>query len=87
MIGFVVFGLVVGAVARLLVPGRQHLSLGMTVLLGVIGSVIGGVVANAIGTGDVMELNFIGSVVAIAASVVLIVAGENVGVLRRRSHR
>jgi uncharacterized membrane protein YeaQ/YmgE (transglycosylase-associated protein family) len=87
MIGFIVFGLVVGAVARLLVPGRQHLSLGMTVLLGVIGSVVGGVVANAIGTGDVMELNFLGSIVAIAASVVLIVVGENVGVLRRRTHR
>jgi len=87
MIGFIVFGLVVGMIARLLVPGRQHLSLGMTVLLGVIGSVVGGVVANAIGTGDVMELNFLGSLVAIAAAVVLIVVGENVGVLRRRTHR
>lgn len=87
MIGFIVFGLVVGVVARLLVPGRQHLSLGLTVLLGIIGSVVGGVVANALGTGDVMELNFLGSVIAIAAAVVLIVAGENVGVLRRRSGR
>lgn len=87
MIGFIVFGLVVGMVARLLVPGRQHLSLAVTVLLGVIGSVVGGVVANAIGTGDVMELNFFGSVVAIAAAVVLIVVGENMGVLRRRTHR
>jgi uncharacterized membrane protein YeaQ/YmgE (transglycosylase-associated protein family) len=87
MIGFIVFGLVVGMVARLLVPGRQHLRLWMTVLLGVIGSVIGGIVANALGTGDVMELNFIGSIVAIAASVVLIVAGENMGVLRRRTGR
>jgi hypothetical protein len=32
-----------------------------------------------------MELNFLGSVIAIAAAVVLIVAGENVGVLRRRT--
>lgn len=87
MIGFIVFGLVVGMVARLLVPGRQHLGLGMTLLLGVIGSVVGGVVANAIGTGDVMELNVIGSLVAIAAAVVLIVVGENVGVLRRRTGR
>lgn len=84
MIGFVVFGLVVGVLARLLVPGRQELSLGMTVLLGVIGSVVGGVVANALGTGDLFELNFIGSVVAIAASVVLIVVGERAGLLRRR---
>ena len=81
------FGLVVGVLARLLVPGRQELSLAMTVLLGVIGSVVGGVVANALGTGDVFELNFVGSIVAIAASVVLIVIGERTGVLRRRLGR
>lgn len=87
VIGFIVFGLVVGVLARLLVPGRQELGLGMTVLLGVIGSVVGGVVANALGTGDVFELNFLGSIVAIAASVVLVVIGERSGVLRRRLKR
>lgn len=76
MIGFVVFGLVVGIVARLVVPGRQHLSLWMTLLLGLLGSVVGGVVANALGTGDLFELNVIGSLVAIAAAVVLIVVGD-----------
>jgi uncharacterized membrane protein YeaQ/YmgE (transglycosylase-associated protein family) len=87
MIGFIVFGLVVGIIARLLVPGRQALGFGMTILLGVIGSVVGGVVANALGTGDVFELNFIGAVVAIAAAVVLIVLGERTGALRRRFGR
>ena len=85
MIGFVVFGLVVGLVARLLVPGRQHLSLGMTLLLGLVGSVVGGVIANALGTGDIFELNVIGSIVAIAAAVVLIVAGDRIGVIAKRS--
>jgi len=87
MIGFIVFGLVVGIIARLLVPGRQALGIGMTLLLGVIGSIIGGVVANALNTGDVFELNFIGAVVAIAASVVLIVIGERTGAIRRRFGR
>ena len=87
MIGFIVFGLVVGVIARLLVPGRQHLGLLMTLLLGVIGSVVGGIVANALGTGDVFELNFLGSIVAIAAAVVLIVIGERTGALRRRLRR
>lgn len=87
MIGFIVFGLVVGVVARLLIPGRQDLTLWMTLLLGVVGSVIGGVIANALGTGDVFELNVVGSIVAIGAAVVLIVIGERTGALRRRFKR
>lgn len=82
MIGFIVFGLVVGVVARLLVPGRQHLSIVVTLLLGVVGSVVGGIVANLLGTGSVFELNIFGSLVAIAAAVVLIVIGERAGALR-----
>ncbi len=87
MIGFIVFGLVVGIVARVLVPGRQHLSLWMTLLLGLVGSVVGGLVANALGTGDIFELNVLGSLVAIAAAVALIVAGDRLGGLSKRSGR
>ncbi len=87
MIGFIVFGLVVAALARLIVPGRQHLSIGMTLLLGLVGSVVGGVIANALGTGDVWELNFIGSVVAIAAAAFLIIVGDRVGAITNRDRR
>ena len=82
MIGFIVFGLVVGAVARLLLPGKQHLSIGITLLVGVVGSVIGGVVANALGTGDIFELNVLGSIVAIIAAIVLIVGIDRASVRR-----
>jgi len=87
VIGFIVFGLVVGVVARLLVPGRQRLGIGMTLLLGLVGSIIGGIVANALGTGDIWELNIIGSIVAIAAAVVLIVIGEQANAFRSRGDR
>lgn len=76
MIGFIVFGLVVGALARLIVPGKQALSIWMTLLLGLAGSVIGGVVASVLGTGDIFELNFLGSIVAILAAAGLILVGE-----------
>jgi len=72
IIGFLVFGLVVGALARLIKPGRQHLSLLMTLLLGIVGSLIGGVVATALGTGSFTELNILGAIVAIIAAVLLI---------------
>lgn len=76
MIGFIVFGLVVGALARLIKPGRQNLGLLWTLLLGLAGSVIGGVVASALGTGNIWELNIIGAVVAIVAAVMLIGVAE-----------
>jgi uncharacterized membrane protein YeaQ/YmgE (transglycosylase-associated protein family) len=72
IIGFLVFGLVVGAVARLLKPGRQRLGLLGTLLLGVLGSLVGGVVASALDTGDIFELNVLGAIVAIIAAFLLI---------------
>ncbi len=87
MIGFIVFGLVVGALARLLVPGRQKLSLGATLALGLVGSVVGGVVANALGTGDIFELNLLGSIVAIVAAVLLVGVAEGLTSGRRHARR
>jgi uncharacterized membrane protein YeaQ/YmgE (transglycosylase-associated protein family) len=76
IIGFLVAGLIIGALARLLKPGRQNLSILVTLLLGVAGSLIGGIIASAIGTGDIMELNVIGFVVAVIAAVLLIGVAE-----------
>ncbi|GAA1897320.1 GlsB/YeaQ/YmgE family stress response membrane protein [Lapillicoccus jejuensis] len=85
MIGFIVFGLVVGAVARLIKPGKQNLSILATLLLGLVGSVIGGVVANLLGTGSIFELNVLGSIVAVVAAVLLIGVAETLS--GRRSVR
>lgn len=77
IIGFLIFGLVVGALARLIKPGKQNLSLLMTLLLGVVGSLIGGVVASALGTGSITELNVLGAIVAIVAAFLLIGVAES----------
>ncbi|ROP72154.1 GlsB/YeaQ/YmgE family stress response membrane protein [Curtobacterium sp. PhB115] len=42
IIGLIIVGLIAGAVARLVVPGKQNISIPMTILLGVIGSFVGG---------------------------------------------
>lgn len=76
MIGFIVAGLVIGALARLIKPGRQRLSLLVTLLLGLAGSVIGGLIANLLGTGGIFELNVIGFIAAVIAAVLLIGVAE-----------
>ncbi len=80
MIGFIVAGLIIGALARLILPGRQRISLPFTLLLGVLGSVVGGTVANLIGTGDIFELNVLGFVIAVLASVGLLTVAERAGI-------
>jgi uncharacterized membrane protein YeaQ/YmgE (transglycosylase-associated protein family) len=77
MIGFIVAGLIIGALARLIKPGRQNLGLLATLLLGVVGSVIGGTIASLIGSGDIMELNFLGFLFAVIASVLLLGVAES----------
>ena len=76
MIGFIVAGLVIGALARLIRPGRQNLSLLATLGIGLAGSVVGGIIANLLGTGDIFELNVIGFIVAVVAAVVFIGIAE-----------
>lgn len=42
IISLVIIGLIAGALARLIIPGKQHLSIGATIVLGVVGSFVGG---------------------------------------------
>ena len=79
IIGFLVAGLIIGLLARLLLPGRQKIGLLWTLVLGVIGSVIGGTLASLIGSGDIGELNVIGFVGAVIASVALLAVAESAG--------
>jgi uncharacterized membrane protein YeaQ/YmgE (transglycosylase-associated protein family) len=79
MIGFIVAGLIIGVIARLLLPGKQKIGLLWTLALGLAGSVIGGTIANLIDTGDIWELNFIGFVVAVLASIGLLAGAERAG--------
>lgn len=46
VIGWCVFGLIVGALARFLMPGRQNMGLLMTMVLGIAGSFAGGFIAS-----------------------------------------
>jgi uncharacterized membrane protein YeaQ/YmgE (transglycosylase-associated protein family) len=76
ILGLIVVGLIIGALARLIKPGRQAIGLLWTLLLGIAGALIGGIVASAIGTGDIFELNVIGFVVAVVAAVLLVGVAE-----------
>jgi uncharacterized membrane protein YeaQ/YmgE (transglycosylase-associated protein family) len=51
IIGWIIFGGIVGALARLIMPGRDPMGMVMTILLGVAGSLIGGLLAGMLASG------------------------------------
>lgn len=80
ILGLIIIGIVIGVIARLILPGRQRIGMLMTVLLGIGGALIGGIVASAIGTGDIWELNFLGTIVGVIAAAGLITGAESMGI-------
>ena len=71
ILGWIVFGLVVGAIAKLLMPGRDPGGIIVTMVLGIVGALLGGFIGRELGmygtdesAGFVMAL--IGSVIVLA---------------------
>jgi uncharacterized membrane protein YeaQ/YmgE (transglycosylase-associated protein family) len=81
IIVWLLIGLVIGALARLLVPGRQHIGIIMTILIGIVAALIAGIVTTAIlGAGHTV-ITFI---VALVAAALLVSAFTTRGYRRYR---
>ena len=68
LLGWIFFGLIVGALAKLVMPGRDPGGIVVTILLGIVGAVIGGFVGRALGFYGPNEaagflMSFLGAVV------------------------
>lgn len=64
-----VFGLIVGALGRLAIPGPNPMSIGLTIAIGIGGSFIGGFIGRALSGRDDSPLNFVAAVL-VAAGIV-----------------
>jgi uncharacterized membrane protein YeaQ/YmgE (transglycosylase-associated protein family) len=83
IVGAIVVGLIVGALARLVMPGKQNIGVVMTVLLGAIGSFLGTWVAYKLGYSNQNGgFKIIPFLVGIVFAVVLI--GAYLGITGRR---
>lgn len=69
ILGWIVFGLIVGAVAKLVMPGRDPGGIIVTMLVGVVGSLLGGFLGRSLGlygpeqTGAGFLMSIVGAVV------------------------
>jgi uncharacterized membrane protein YeaQ/YmgE (transglycosylase-associated protein family) len=77
LISALIVGLIIGALGRLVVPGKQNIPIWLTMLIGVVAAIIGTFLANALGVGDTRGIDWIEIViqVALAAGGVALAAG------------
>ena len=89
IIGMILIGLVAGFLARAIVPGKDSMSIVATIVLGIVGSFVGGFLASLLfgndgGEGFLRPSGLIGSV--IGAIIALLVYNAVTGKKRHRSH-
>lgn len=81
IIGWIVLGLIAGAIAKLILPGKQGGGWIITIVLGIVGALLGGFIGGAIfGRDDPMGFNFVSLILAVVGSlIVLLIYGAIAG--------
>lgn len=74
LIWLAITGLVIGALGRLVLPGRQDVSLLMTALIGIAASLLGGILANIFDVGWIIQ--FIVAVLLAAVGIMLFTSSD-----------
>jgi uncharacterized membrane protein YeaQ/YmgE (transglycosylase-associated protein family) len=73
IISWIIWGLVIGLIARLLLPGRQSIGLLLTIVLGIVGAVAGGFLATEVfGIADSDEFDIGSFLIAVVTSMLLL---------------
>jgi uncharacterized membrane protein YeaQ/YmgE (transglycosylase-associated protein family) len=76
---FIIFGLIVGFIARALMPGRQKMGLVMTAGLGVAGSFLGGLLVSLVTDNRVTDLHTAGIIGSVLGAILLLALASRFG--------
>jgi len=73
IISWILWGLIVGLLARLLTPGRQKIGVMWTILVGIGGSILGGLVATQLlNEGEIGDFGFVSFALAVVGAFLLL---------------
>ena len=72
ILAWIIFGLIAGIIAKLMMPGKDPGGFIVTILLGIAGALVGGFVGSALGMGPVNGFNFGSFVIAILGAILLL---------------
>jgi len=70
---WIVFGLIAGVIAKFLIPGKQSGGIVLTIMLGIVGAVVGGLIATQLGLGDVTSFDLRSMAIAVGGALLVLV--------------
>jgi uncharacterized membrane protein YeaQ/YmgE (transglycosylase-associated protein family) len=79
----IIAGLIIGLIAKLVLPGRQPIPLWLTLIIGIVGGLVGNALATAFGVRDTGGFDWIRHILQIAVAAVLIALVTPMWVKRR----
>ncbi|WP_433251153.1 GlsB/YeaQ/YmgE family stress response membrane protein [Streptosporangium sp. CA-135522] len=84
IVSAIVIGAVIGALARLIIPGRQNLSIGLTLIVGIVAALVGTLIAHLLGIADTRGIDWWEHILQLALAVlgVLLVVQMRMGKAR-----
>jgi uncharacterized membrane protein YeaQ/YmgE (transglycosylase-associated protein family) len=74
IIGAIVIGLIIGALGRLVVPGRQNIPIWLTILVGIVAALVGTGVARGLGVADTGGVDWIELLIQVVLAALGVVA-------------
>ncbi|MBM4790952.1 GlsB/YeaQ/YmgE family stress response membrane protein [Streptomyces sioyaensis] len=83
----IIVGLVLGLIAKALIPGKQQIPLWLTVIFGMLGSVLGNWAATGLGVADTRGIDWIRHLLQLAGAVVIVAIGDRLWVSLRGHKR
>jgi uncharacterized membrane protein YeaQ/YmgE (transglycosylase-associated protein family) len=86
IISAIIVGLIIGALGRLVVPGRQNIPIWLTILIGIAAAIVGTLIANVLDVGSTRGVDWIELLlqIVLAALGVMLIAGSYGRGSRRR---
>ncbi|MFJ2030561.1 GlsB/YeaQ/YmgE family stress response membrane protein [Streptosporangium sp. NPDC087985] len=70
IISAIIIGAIIGALARLIIPGRQKLSIGMTLVVGIVAALIGTLIAGLLGLVNARGISWWEHLIQLALAVI-----------------
>ncbi|MEX1125922.1 MAG: GlsB/YeaQ/YmgE family stress response membrane protein [Acidimicrobiia bacterium] len=79
IIGGLLAGIIIGPLARLVISGKQNISLIMTIVIGAVGAIAGGFIADAMGVGTTDGIDWIKLAIQVGVAVVVVLIYTSMG--------